>query len=511
MLTNASRTVCPLCSSAQWYYLFSRHGARVYRCSNCTLTRQKVGAEGVDELDGNQNFSSPTEQEAAAAYWRLLHTLSPSGSRILLIAPREHPFAALAAKAGRLVEHRFSIHELAQAALPANHFDSAVVLFQIEESRDPIDALKRLRTLIKPDGLLLLVTPSLDSWPARFFRSQWTEWQSGRVYYFDSQTIQSALLRAGFEHIRIRPDRRRYTPDHLNERARAFPRTMLTRAIQLVYLVAPTSVRRTARIRLTTSCMVVTAQPAEQRTRPRLSIIMPVYNERASFEATLNEVIAKSLPDLDKEIVIVESNSTDGTRELASRYQHRPNVKLLLENRPYGKGHAVRTGLAHATGDYVLIQDADREYDVNDYEALIQPLVTYRSAFVLGSRHSGDWKIRHFNDQLGIATFFNVGHWLFTAAINFLFGQRLRDPFTMYKVFRRDCLYGLEFESNRFDLDFELVIKLLRKGYTPLEIPVNYHARSFTEGKKVSPVRDPITWLRALIKYRIQPLYREKP
>jgi hypothetical protein len=97
----------------------------------------------------------------------------------------------------------------------------------------------------------------------------------------------------------------------------------------------------------------------------------------------------------------------------------------------------------------------------------------------------------------------NLGHWFFTTLINVLFWQRLRDPFTMYKVFRRDCLFGLHLECNRFDFDYELLINLVRKGYRPVEIPVNYRSRSFREGKKVSMWRDPLTWLRILAKLRI--------
>jgi glycosyltransferase involved in cell wall biosynthesis len=175
-------------------------------------------------------------------------------------------------------------------------------------------------------------------------------------------------------------------------------------------------------------------------------------------------------------------------------------VKLILEEQPRGKGYAVRIGLKAATGDYVLIQDADLEYDLEDYDGLLEPLVAGRAAFVLGSRHGGRnvWKMRQFTGQFGLSLFVNLGHWFFVTLINVLFLQRLRDPFTMFKVFRRDCLYALEFECNRFDFDFELLIKLIRKGYHPIELPVNYRSRSFKEGKKVRMFRDPLTWLRAL-------------
>ena len=160
----------------------------------------------------------------------------------------------------------------------------------------------------------------------------------------------------------------------------------------------------------------------------------------------------------------------------------------------------MRTALQAATGDYIIIQDADLEYDLEDYDALLEQLIGGRSAFVLGSRHGGRkvLKMRQFTGQTGLSLFVNVGHWFFTTLVNVLFRQRLRDPFTMYKVFRRDCLFGLEFQCNRFDFDYELLIKLIRKGYQPMELPVNYRSRSYKEGKKVRLIRDPLSWLGTL-------------
>jgi glycosyltransferase involved in cell wall biosynthesis len=224
----------------------------------------------------------------------------------------------------------------------------------------------------------------------------------------------------------------------------------------------------------------------------------------------MEALLAKEINGVDIEIILVESNSTDGTREQVLTYQEHLRVTVILEERPLGKGHAVRTGLQAAEGDIILIQDADLEYDIGDYDGLLEPILSYQQNFVIGSRHLSRgrvWKIRKFNDAGGLAALFNFGHMTFLGLFNLLYQQRLNDPFSMFKVFRRECLYGLSFECNRFDFDFEIAIKLLRKGYKPLELPVNYRSRSFKEGKKVSMVRDPLTWIRALVKYRTLPLY----
>jgi hypothetical protein len=250
------------------------------------------------------------------------------------------------------------------------------------------------------------------------------------------------------------------------------------------------------------------APPAERHLK--LSVVMPVYNEKGTFRDVVDQLLAKAIPGMDIEICIVESNSTDGTRDEVLRYKDHPRVRLLLEDRPSGKGHAVRQGLQIANGDIVLIQDADLEYDLNDYEKLLKPITSKQAAFVLGSRHRvGEraWQLREFTDQRGLAHVMNLGHAFFTWLLNFIFRQKLRDPFTMFKVFRRDCISNLHFECNRFDFDPELVGKLIRNGFQPIEIDVYYKSRSFHQGKKVSFFRDPPTWIRACVKHRYSNLF----
>ena len=238
-----------------------------------------------------------------------------------------------------------------------------------------------------------------------------------------------------------------------------------------------------------------------------VSVIVPVFNEIATVRAALDALAAKRIGGYDLRLIVVESNSTDGSREVVLGYRSNPAVSVILEEVPRGKGHAVRAGLAAATGEVIMIQDADLEYDLGDYEKLLAPIASGEHAFVLGSRHTSNrWAMRKFTDQRLHAAVLNLAHWTFTLMINASLGIWLTDPFTMYKVFRRDCIEGLDFECNRFDFDWELLIKLVRRGYRPIEIPVSYRSRSFKEGKKVSMFRDPITWMWALVKYRFQPL-----
>lgn len=246
----------------------------------------------------------------------------------------------------------------------------------------------------------------------------------------------------------------------------------------------------------------------------KLSIIIAVYNEETSVAATLERVWLQEVPQCTKELIIVESNSKDASRWLCQKFAKQVNdkqpgsVKLILQDRPRGKGNAVRAGLRAATGDIVLIQDADNEYDTADYPSLVEPIIRGTADFVLGSRHlsAGSWKIRSFDKQPVRAALLNAAGWCFHAFFNTVYGVRLSDPTTMYKVFRRHCVEDIYFEADRFDFDFELVGKLIRRGFKPIEVPVSYTSRGFNEGKKVRFFRDPPTWIRAIVRFRFSRL-----
>jgi glycosyltransferase involved in cell wall biosynthesis len=242
----------------------------------------------------------------------------------------------------------------------------------------------------------------------------------------------------------------------------------------------------------------------------KVSILIAVYNEASSVAELLERVWAQPVPASSREIIIIESQSTDGSRaivtDFAARHAVEPHctVRLIFEPQARGKGHAIRAGLAAVTGDVILIQDADLEYDVSDYPLLLQPIVEGRAAFVIGSRHLGPsrWRIRKFARGSLQAALMNMGGLLFHTLFNLAFGSRLTDPTSMFKVFRADCLEGLHLSCNRFDFDYELLGKLMRAGFAPLEVPVSYRSRGFDEGKKIRVLRDPPGWVWAIFRAR---------
>lgn len=235
----------------------------------------------------------------------------------------------------------------------------------------------------------------------------------------------------------------------------------------------------------------------------KLSVIMPVYNEEETVEQMLDAVLDAPLPDgVEMEVVIVESNSADDTRKIVQQYETDPRVRLYFQEVARGKGNALHEGFRRATGDVILIQDGDLEYTPKDYPALLEPIVTGETDFVLGSRHVKGEPIRLIEEARLLSRIMNMAHWILCTLFNVTYRIWLRDPFTMYKVFRRECIEGIEWSANRFDFDWELMAKLVRRGYRPIEVPVAYQARGYHNGKKIRPFRDPPTWIAACFRFR---------
>ena len=234
----------------------------------------------------------------------------------------------------------------------------------------------------------------------------------------------------------------------------------------------------------------------------KLSIIIPVYNERETILEILSQVRGVGLTvethagvtTLEKEILVVDDVSDDGTREVLLQEQKKGDLTLLFHQRNRGKGAGVRTGIAHSAGDVVLIQDADLEYDPRDYPMLLRPILEGRVKVVYGSRFLGPRKAMLFWHMLG--------NKLLTLVTNVLYNAILSDMETCYKVLDGDLARSLELHSDGWGIDPEITVKVLKKGHRIFEVPISYYGREYSEGKKVS-WRDGFTVLWTLLKYRV--------
>jgi len=238
----------------------------------------------------------------------------------------------------------------------------------------------------------------------------------------------------------------------------------------------------------------------------KLSVIIPVYNEEATINQLLDKVEMVSLPfvmgkQIEKEIVVVDDGSRDKSRELIEqRAKEKGNLIYFFHPKNLGKADAIKTGLAKSTGDILLLQDADLEYDPADYPALLAPILNGEAKVVFGSRfyHSKG----HLASHKTIYWLHVIGNYFLTVITNVLYGASLTDMETCYKVFTREALNKvLPLKAKRFDLEPELTSKFLKHGYKIKEVRINYYSRDFKEGKKLT-WRDGIKALYYLIKER---------
>ncbi|MEW5806032.1 MAG: glycosyltransferase family 2 protein [Acidobacteriota bacterium] len=221
----------------------------------------------------------------------------------------------------------------------------------------------------------------------------------------------------------------------------------------------------------------------------KLSIIIPVYNERSTIEEVLSCV--KRSP-LEKEIIIVDDYSTDGTRGVLQTLNDIA-VKVFFHSRNRGKGAAVRTGIEAATGDIIIIQDADLEYNPEEYQILIEPIVHNKADAVYGSRFLGKHRVFLFWHYLG--------NKFLTFLTNILYDTMLTDMETCYKAVKADVMKSLHLRSDRFDIEPEITAKLFKKKYRVFEVPISYSGRDYREGKKIT-WKDGVIALWTLLKYR---------
>lgn len=228
---------------------------------------------------------------------------------------------------------------------------------------------------------------------------------------------------------------------------------------------------------------------------------MPCYNERTTIRSVIESVLVADTSGLRTEVIVVDDCSTDGTRELLRRLEEeyrldpRGTIKVVLQNVNRGKGAALRTGFAHASGDVVLVQDADLEYDPRDYPALLGPILSGRADVVFGNRfHGGSHRVLYF--------WHYQANRLLTLICDMLTDLNLSDMEVGYKLFRREVLERMSLKSDRFGFEPEVVIKAARLGCRIYEVPISYHGRTYAEGKKIG-WRDGVAAIFQLLRYRL--------
>lgn len=223
----------------------------------------------------------------------------------------------------------------------------------------------------------------------------------------------------------------------------------------------------------------------------KITILIPVFNEVNTLSEILKKVEEADFCGLEKEIILIDDYSTDGTRDLYKNY----NYKVLYHEYNQGKGAALRTGFKEASGDIIVIQDADLEYDPKDYKPLIELLLEGKADVCYGSRLSGGKPSRSFMFH------HLLGNKFLSLLTNILYGSTLTDMETCYKAFKKDFIKDIEIKSNRFDFEPEITAKVLKRGARLFEVPISYYGREFAEGKKIT-WRDGIHAIIALIKFR---------
>jgi glycosyltransferase involved in cell wall biosynthesis len=237
-------------------------------------------------------------------------------------------------------------------------------------------------------------------------------------------------------------------------------------------------------------------EPAERTRGYRLlSVIVPVFNERTTVAEVIRRIRAVDLP-LEREVIVIDDGSSDGTDKILNALRD-STVRIVSHEANAGKGAAIRTGMQTARGDLLLIQDADLEYDPEDWPKLLDPILRGKARVVYGSRFTGERK--------NMLPLHWIGNRFLSLVTNILYSSTLSDMETCYKLFDRGVLEGITVESDRFDFEPEITAKVLRRGFRIYEVPISYAGREATEGKKIT-WRDGIGALKALIKYRFTPL-----
>ena len=226
----------------------------------------------------------------------------------------------------------------------------------------------------------------------------------------------------------------------------------------------------------------------------KISIVIPCFNEKNTILDIIEKVKKESI--YEKEIIVIDDYSTDGTREILEKTSSQDNFKLILNKQNFGKGYSVRQGIAAASGDIILIQDADLEYDPSDYPKLIEPIKKGYADVVYGSRFVG-------SDEKRVLFYWHrVGNFILTTLSNMLSNLNLTDMENCYKVFRSETIKSINLKENRFGFEPEVTAKIAKKNCKIYEVGVKYYGRTYDQGKKIG-WKDGISAIRCIFKYNL--------
>ena len=225
-----------------------------------------------------------------------------------------------------------------------------------------------------------------------------------------------------------------------------------------------------------------------------ISIIIPCYNEVSTIEVIIDQIL--SIKDYEKEIIVIDDFSTDGTREIIKEKLSNKINEIILNEKNYGKGFSVRQGINRANGDIILIQDADLEYDPSDYYKLINPIQSGNADVVYGSRFIG------FEEKRVLYFWHSVGNFFLTLLSNMLSNLNLTDMEVCYKAFKKDVIKNIELKENRFGFEPEVTAKIAKKKLKIFEVGVKYYGRKYDEGKKIT-WKDGLSAIRCIIYYNL--------
>jgi ribosomal protein S27E len=505
---------CPVCDTKDSQHLFYKRGVRFVRCASCALVYvNPTGGPALNYFDieaSGQYRIAHDRQLLEANFAALLGLVEASFAEAMGRTPRKavlvgrHISGFLESSAARQMGLRLANPDDSQFQEFRDHANVEFLVKTLQGDEDVIIlneflegtnrtqvAVRRIEAALGSATWLVVAYANIDSLPARLLRRYWPHFFDNKSAFFNTGNVGELLHQCGYRLHSQKKMPSSYSVGYVADRVTSHLDE--TEFLHFGALPIPSGI----------SVAFFRKADVDSEPKEKLSIILPAFNEVRYIRDVVEAVLAKTV-EIEKEVIIVESNSSDGTRDIVREFEGRPGVKVLYEERAQGKGHAVRTGLAAASGSIILIQDADFEYDLDDYDALLKPILLRKTSFVLGSRSLGldDWKVRRYASTPLRGLLMNLAQVGFAKTFNGLYQQNVTDVNTMFKVFRRECLNGVELVCDGFNLDIELACKIVKNGYPPMEVPVNYVSRGFDEGKKINFWRDAFPSYAAFFRYR---------